>query len=162
MIHMIAAVARDGGIGKDNGLLCHISADLKRFKALTMGYTIVMGRKTFESLPGLLPGRSHVVVTRQAAYGEAHDGIQVCHSVDEVCRLMADGEEYFIIGGAAMYEAFMDKADSLYLTEIDGVFPADTFFPEFDRSQWQICEREEHTAEEGKGHAFAFVHYVRK
>lgn len=162
MIHMIAAVARDGGIGKDNGLLCHIPADLKRFKALTMGHTIVMGRKTFESLPGLLPGRPHVVVTRQAAYGEAHDGIQVCHSVDEVCRLMADGEEYFIIGGAAMYEAFMDKADSLYLTEIDGVFPADTFFPEFDRSQWQICEREEHTAEEGKGHAFAFVHYVRK
>ena len=94
MIHMIAAVARDGGIGKDNGLLCHISADLKRFKALTMGHTIVMGRKTFESLPGLLPGRPHVVVTRQAAYGEAHEGIQVCHSVDEVCRLMADGEEY--------------------------------------------------------------------
>ena len=67
-----------------------------------------------------------------------------------------------IIGGAAMYEAFMDKADSLYLTEIDDVFPADTFFPEFDRSQWRICEREEHTAEEGKGHDFAFVHYVRK
>ena len=131
MIHMIAAVARDGGIGKDNGLLCHIPADLKRFKALTMGHTIVMGRKTFESLPGLLPGRPHVVVTRQAAYEEAH-------------------------------EAFMDKADSLYLTEIDGVFPADTFFPKFDASQWQICEREAHTAEEGKGHAFAFVHYVRK
>ena len=90
MIHMIAAVARDGGIGKGNGLLCHIPADLKRFKALTMGHTIVMGRKTFESLPGLLPGRPHVVVTRQAAYGEAHEGIQVCHSVDEVCRLMGD------------------------------------------------------------------------
>lgn len=76
MIHMIAAVARDGGIGKDNGLLCHIPADLKRFKALTMGHTIVMGRKTFESLPGLLPGRPHVVVTRQAAYGEAHEAFR--------------------------------------------------------------------------------------
>ena len=162
MIHMIAAVARDGGIGKDNGLLCHIPADLKRFKALTMGHTIVMGRKTFESLPGLLPGRPHVVVTRQAAYEEAHESIQVCHSVGEACRLMDGGEDYFIIGGAAMYEAFMDKADSLYLTEIDGVFPADTFFPKFDASQWRICGREEHTAEEGKGHAFAFVHYVRK
>lgn len=162
MIHMIAAVARDGGIGKDNDLLCHISADLKRFKALTMGHAIVMGRKTFESLPGLLPGRQHIVITTQPAYGASHDGIHVCHSMEEAIQLMSDGSDYFIIGGASIYQAFMDKADSLYITEIDDVFPADTFFPAIDGETWQACEREAHTAEEGNGHAFSFVHYVRR
>ncbi len=161
MLHMIAAVAKDGGIGKDNQLLCHISADLKRFKALTMGHAIIMGRKTFESLPGLLPGRQHIVLTSQPEYETKHPGITVYHSVDEVCANLAAGQDYFIIGGASLYTAFMDKADSMYLTEIDASFPADTYFPPIRHEDWHITEREKHAADEHNKYAYEFVRYVK-
>lgn len=127
MLHMIAAVDKARGIGKDNQLLCHLSADLKHFKNLTMGHTIIMGRKTFESLPGLLPGRPHWVLTGQRDYEETHPGITVFHDMDDMVRAVRTGEEYFIIGGASLYTEFMGRADSLYLTEIDAELPADTF-----------------------------------
>ena len=117
MIHLIAAVDRNGGIGKDNDLLCHISADLKRFKSLPMGHTVLMGRKTFESLPGVLPGRPHWVLTHQKDYSVSHDAVTIFHSVEAMQQAMEAGEDYFVIGGASMYEAFLPLADSLYLTE---------------------------------------------
>lgn len=163
MIHLIAAVDRKLGIGKDNDLLCHISADLKRFKALTMGHTILMGRKTFESLPGVLPGRPHWVLTHNEAYHTDSSAVTLFHSPEAMCQAMKDGEDYFIIGGAAMYRAFLPLADSLYLTEIDEVFPdADTFFPEWKSDDWTEIEREVHDRENNNKYEFVFVHYVKK
>ncbi len=161
MIHMIAAVARDGGIGRNNQLLCRISADLKRFKSLTMGHAMIMGRKTFESLPGILPGRTHIILTHQQDYAVGRKDLVVCRSVDEICRLLQKENEYFVIGGASVYEAFMDKADSLYITEIDAVFQADTYFPPIDKKRWLEAERESYAAD-GKSFGFSFVHYVKK
>lgn len=160
-IHLIAAVDAAGGIGRDNRLLCHFPADLKRFKALTMGHTIVMGRKTFESLPGLLPGRRHVVLTRQQEYGQGTD-IVVCHDVPETMRALKDEGDCFIIGGASLYELFISRADVLHITEIAAAFPADTFFPDIDRHTWQEVEREHHDADEKNKYSFDFVTYISK
>ncbi len=162
MLHMIAAVDKARGIGKDNQLLCHLSADLKHFKNLTMGHTIIMGRKTFESLPGLLPGRPHWVLTGQRDYEETHPGITVFHDMDDMVRAVRTGEEYFIIGGASLYTEFMGRADSLYLTEIDAELPADTFFPPLDRTHWQEVARDAHEADERNAYPFSFVRYLRK
>lgn len=161
MLHMIAAVAKDGGIGKDNQLLCHISADLKRFKALTMGHAMIMGRKTFESLPGILPGRKHIILTRQPDYAEQHPEITVYHSIEELCAQLDAHQDYFVIGGASLYTAFMDQADSLYLTEIDASFPADTYFPPVKKENWHVADREEHGADEHNKYAYEFVRYVK-
>ena len=162
MLHMIAAVDKARGIGKDNQLLCHLSADLKHFKNLTMGHTIIMGRKTFESLPGLLPGRPHWVLTGQKDYEETHPGITVFHDMDDMVRAVRTGEEYFIIGGASLYTEFVGRADSLYLTEIDAELPADTFFPLLDRTRWHEVARDAHEADERNAYPFSFVHYLRK
>lgn len=162
MLHMIAAVDRARGIGKDNHLLCHLSADLKHFKNLTMGHTMIMGRKTFESLPGLLPGRPHWVLTGQKGYEDTHRGITVFHDMDDMMEAVRDDEDYFIIGGASLYTECMGWADSLYLTEIDAELPADTFFPELDRTRWQEVERETHGADERNAYPLSFVHYLRK
>ena len=162
MLHMIAAVDKARGIGKDNQLLCHLSADLKHFKNLTMGHTIIMGRKTFESLPGLLPGRPHWVLTGQKDYEETHPGITVFHDMDDMVRAVRTGEEYFIIGGASLYTEFVGRADSLYLTEIDAELPADTFFPLLDRTRCQEVARDAHEADERNAYPFSFVHYLRK
>ncbi|MGN0947803.1 MAG: dihydrofolate reductase [Megasphaera sp.] len=162
MIHLIAAIDQKGGIGKDNDLLCHISADLKRFKSLTMGHTMIMGRKTFESLPGVLPGRPHWVLTHQEDYRADSPAVTVFHSLAEVQQAMQADEDYFVIGGAAMYREFLPLAGSLYLTEIDETFPdADTFFPEWKKEEWQETARESHPADGHNKHPFSFVHYVR-
>ena len=161
MIHLTVAVDAQGGIGKDNHLLCHLSADLKRFKKLTMGHPIIMGRKTFESLPGVLPGRPHIVVTGQDDYHVDSDHVTICHSIAEVMRKMDTNQDYFVVGGASLYAAFLPKADSLYVTEIDETFPADTFFPLFDKSNWHVVEAEHHIKGEQNPYAFTFVHYVR-
>ncbi|KMO86287.1 diacylglycerol kinase [Megasphaera cerevisiae DSM 20462] len=162
MIHMIAAVDQAGGIGRNNHLLCHLSADLKHFKKLTMGHAIIMGRKTFESLPGILPGRRHIILTHQEGYCEGREGISVYHSIDSLYSCLDEDQEYFVIGGASLYTAFIDKADTLYLTEIAATFPADTFFPMVDKTQWYAMSCEAHEADEKNPHDFTFYHYVRK
>lgn len=163
MIHLIAAVDRNGGIGKENDLLCHISADLKRFKSLTMGRTMIMGRKTFESLPGVLPGRPHWVLTHQPGYAVSHEAVTVFHSVEAMEQAMETGQDYFVIGGPSMYEAFLPLADSLYLTEIDAAFDgADTFFPAWQKEEWEERSREFHGSKGQEKYPFSFVHYVRR
>ncbi|MCH4166965.1 MAG: dihydrofolate reductase [Megasphaera sp.] len=160
MIHIIAAVDAAGGIGKDNDLLCHLPADLKRFKSLTMGHPIVMGRKTFESLPGILPGRQHVVLTRQRSYEHGKD-VVICHDIDEVIQKMKGYSDYFVIGGASLYELFLPKADMLHLTEIKATFPADTFFPKLEPGQWKEMKREHHLRDEKNKISFDFVTYIQ-
>ena len=142
---LIAAMAANRVIGRDNRLPWHLPADLKRFKRLTMGHTLIMGRKTFESIGRPLPGRSTVVVTRQAGY--APPGVRVAHSVREALDL-SEGEEAFVAGGAEIFQETLPVADRLYLTLIEKEFEGDTFFPDFDPSEWRLVEEERHEPHE--------------
>lgn len=139
-LSIIAARAANGVIGKDNRLIWHLSDDLKRFKALTMGHPIIMGRKTFESLPKVLPGRVHYVLTGNRDY-KAPEGVLLFHTVKDLLSALPEGES-FVIGGEHMYREMMPHADTLYITEIRKPYEGDAFFPEFDGKDWQMIEKE--------------------
>ncbi|MBI5110338.1 MAG: dihydrofolate reductase [Rhodocyclales bacterium] len=159
ILTLIAAVAKNGVIGKDNRLPWHLPADLRHFKALTTGHAVIMGRKTWESLPEKfrpLPGRQNIVVTRSAAYAAA--GATVAGSLPDAVAAAA-GEEAFVIGGAELYQVALPLADRLQLTEIDAEFDGDTWFPARDPRQWREAVREAHRDETGPG--YAFVRYER-
>ena len=161
-ISIIAAVAENRAIGKENNLLCHLPADLKRFKNLTTGHTVIMGRRTFESLPnGALPNRDNIVITTT---GKEQAGIQICRSIPEALACIKEEEtEIFIIGGATVYQTFLPLADKLYLTHIHHTFAdADTFFPEIRSEEWKIAQTEEHLPDEQHPYAYTFTDYIRK
>ena len=156
---LIAAVARNGVIGRDNRLPWHLPADLKHFKALTTGHAVIMGRKTWESLPEKfrpLPGRQNIVVTRKAGYAAA--GANVVTSLADAVAA-AGGSEAFVIGGADLYVAALPLADRLQLTEIDADYDGDTWFPPRDPRQWRETVRDAQRDEAGTG--YAFVTYER-
>ena len=159
MISIIAAVAANRAIGKDNKLLYWLPDDLKRFKALTTGHTIIMGRRTFESLPkGALPNRRNIVLSRSTA---EFAGCDTYPSLEEALASVKEGEDVYIIGGASVYEQAMKVADRLCLTEIDDTpEAADAFFPPYDG--WQLESREWHEPDERHAHRFAFADYKRK
>jgi len=146
-LSIIAAVARNRVIGINNTLPWHLPEDLKRFRALTMGHHIIMGRKTYESLGRLLPGRTTVIVSRSKDYAVL--GALVADSLDAALTLCGDDTEVFVIGGAELYLAAIQRADRLYLTEIDRDFDGDTFFPDVDRANWHETARESHTSDAG-------------
>lgn len=151
---MIVARATNGVIGRNGTLPWRISADLKRFKALTMGSAMIMGRRTFDSLPGVLPGRRHIVLTRDR--GWSADGVEVAHSVDEAIRL-AGTEPVSVIGGAEIFELFLPIADAFELTEVLGDIEGDTVMPDpRSQGQWREIVREEHRAE-GDTPGFRFI-----
>lgn len=160
MISLIVAVAANNAIGKQQELLCYLPNDLKRFKAITLGHTIVMGRRTYESLPkGALPGRTNVVVTGNV--DASWDNVTVVHSIEDAL-VHDEGKELFIIGGATLYKQTLERAHRLYITYIHHSFDdADTFFPEIDYSEWREIEREEHTADERHPYDYSFVTYER-
>lgn len=162
IISIIAAVANDQAIGKGQQLLCHLPADLKHFKSLTTGHAIIMGRKTFESLPkGALPHRTNIVLTTQNHV--QYDGCLIAKSVEEAFQLAKDDDEIFIIGGATLYEQTIDKADRLYITRIYETFPdADVFFPTIDPNQWSMTTEERHETTEGHPYAFTFQTFERR
>lgn len=162
MIGMIAAVAKGGGIGKDNQLLCHLSEDLKHFKALTMGKPMVMGRKTFESLPGILPGRPHWVLTREAELTGSREAVRIFHSSEEVLAALQKAGGGMIIGGAEIYRLFLGQADTLFITHIEECFEADAWFPEISPDTWEIVEEKQGTVDEKNPYAHRFVTYKRK
>ena len=156
-ITLIAAIARNGVIGRDGGLPWHLPADLKRFKEVTRGHQVVMGRRTFESLPGPLPKRRNIVVTRQADYQA--EGIEVAHSLDEAIAMAeahaeSPDEVLFVLGGAVLYEAALPIADRLDLTMVDAEVDGDTRFPAFDESAWRETQSIEHPAD--AHHAMGF------
>ena len=157
-ISIIVAVAKNGVIGQNNTLPWHLPEDLKRFRALTTGHHIIMGRKTYESLGRLLPGRTTVIVTRNQDY--QLEGAMVAHSLEAAITLCQNDNEAFLIGGAELYQAGIKLANKLYLTEIDLDIAGDAFFPEFDLSEWQEISREAHTSVQGFG--FSYITYVRK
>lgn len=135
MLTCIAAIGKNRELGKDNQLIWHLPQDLKFFRTMTKGHTIVMGRKTFESLPGLLPGRHHIVITRSNPV--LPEEVEVFSSIDAFLKeYQYRDEEIFVIGGAAIYAQLLPYCERLLLTEIDASFDADVFFPEFDKSQY--------------------------
>lgn len=140
-ISIIVAIAENRAIGKDNKLLWHLSDDLKRFKKLTTGHTLIMGRNTFLSLPnGALPNRRHVVISDIP--GEKFEGCEMAGSIAEAVDLAGTEEECFVIGGGMVYTQFLPLAGKLYLTRVHHSFEADTFFPEIDFSQWRVVHSE--------------------
>lgn len=154
VLTLIAAVARNGVIGIENRLPWRLPADLKHFKTLTLGHTVIMGRKTWESLPARfrpLPGRRNIVVSRNAGYSAS--GATVVLSLPEAIG-EADSGEAFVIGGAELYAAALPLADRLQLTEIDATFEGDTYFPAIDPLQWHETMRETHHDEDGFDYAF--------
>lgn len=159
MISIIAAVARNRAIGFQNKLIYWLPNDLKRFKALTTGHTIIMGRNTFLSLPkGALPNRRNIVLSRSVSQ---FPGCDVYPSLEEALKNCAKDEDVYIIGGASVYEQALPIADRLCLTEIDDTpHQADTFFPPYDKG-WQEVSREEHDTDERHDQHYAFVDYVR-
>ncbi len=160
-ISIIVAIAKMNAIGQNNDLLTYISNDLKRFKALTTGHTIIMGRKTFDSLPkGALPNRRNIVMSRNTDL--RIEGAEVVNSVEDALKLCENEEEIFIIGGATIYEAFLPITDKLYLTQIDQFFnDADTFFPEINITEWKETFRNEITDDDQNDFNYAFVNLER-
>lgn len=157
-VFLVVAVAANGVIGRGGTLPWHLPADLRHFKALTTGKPMVMGRKTFESLPGLLPGRRHIVLTRDTGWAE--EGAEVAHSPEEAIAL-ANAPHIAVIGGAEIYRQFLPLADRIEWTEVAAEPQGDTSFPAFDRSEWAEAARQEHPAE-GRIPGFAFVTLLRK
>jgi dihydrofolate reductase len=160
MISIIVAVSDDWGIGKDNELLWHIPEDLKRFKKLTLGNAVIMGKKTWESLPRKpLPGRKNIVLTDVPH--ECIDSSITAYSVEDALSKCDKDEEIFVIGGGSVYRQFMLLADRLYITHVHKKAPADVYFPEIDRRMWKVVEKEEFKADLSNGISYTYIIYER-
>jgi len=161
MISIIVAVSDDWGIGKDNELLWHISEDLKRFKDLTSGKTVIMGKKTWESLPRRpLPGRKNIVLTDVP--NECIDCSVTAYSIEDALSKCEKDEEIFIMGGGSIYRQFMPIADRLYITHVHKKAPADIYFPVIDPEVWDIAEKEEFKGTENQNIPYTYIIYKRR
>jgi dihydrofolate reductase len=159
-LSMIAALSTNNVIGRNNQVPWHLSTDLKRFKSLTMGHHLIMGRKTYESVGRPLPGRINVVITRQTEY--AAEDVIVVHSLEEAVRIAAKAgdQEAFIAGGAEIYAQAMHRADRMYLTRVHAEVEGDTWFPDFDDvSEWRLTDSEHFDADEKNDFPFSFLTY---
>lgn len=155
-LSLIWAMGRNRVIGVDNRLPWRLPADLKRFRALTTGHTILMGRKTYESFPRPLPDRRHIIITTDRNY-RAASGCIVVHDLEAALAAAGSDDEVFVIGGASLYAQTLPNADRLYLTLIDAEFEGDTRFPDFDERDWQEVGREDHAPDEQNPYAYSFV-----
>jgi dihydrofolate reductase len=152
---LVAAMDRDRGIGRDGGLPWHLPDDLKRFKALSLGKPIVMGRRTFDSIGRPLPGRTNIVVSRQA--GLALEGVLVVQSLDAALAAAGSVPEIVVIGGAEIFRQVLPRTDTIHLTRVHAHVAGDVFFPELDAEQWREANVEHHAADERHQYAFSFV-----
>ncbi len=164
MLSIIVAIsAYNNAIGKDNSLLWHISEDLKRFKEITSGHKILMGRKTFESLPGILPNREHIILTRDKHFNVDSDKVTIINNIEDAIKYYKDSnEEIFIIGGGEIYKEFLPFANKLYLTKVYKDFDADTFFPQINLDEWKVIHTSETKIDEKSGLNFEFIDLLRK
>ncbi len=158
-VSVIAAVSENGVIGRDNAIPWHLPADLKRFKRLTTGHPLIMGRKTLESIGRPLPDRTSIVLTRDDGYRP--DGVLVARDLDEALALAAGADEVFVIGGEAVYATALARADRLYLTKVHAEIAGDAHFPPVDLSQWALVEEQRHEPDERHRYAFTFRMYER-
>ncbi len=156
-LSLIVAIAKNRVIGVNNTLPWHLPEDLKRFRALTTGHHIIMGRKTYDSLGRLLPGRTTVIVTRNQDYKV--EGAIVVHSLEAAIAACGDDNEAFLIGGAELYKDGLKLGNKLYVTEIDAEYEGDAFFPEFEMNEWESGQRESHQAENNL--RFSYITYQR-
>lgn len=162
MLSIIVAVAKNNVIGKDNKLIWHLPEDLKRFKKLTIGHTIIMGRKTFESLGRVLPNRKHIVLCNDAELDIEDENVEVINDVSLLDKYINSEEENFIIGGATIYKLLMPYANKMYITQINEEFEGDVYFPQIDEKEWNIVETEKGLKNEQNPFEYEYVTYVRK
>lgn len=161
MLSLIVAVSRNNVIGKDNGLIWHLPDDLKRFKKLTTGKTIIMGRKTFDSLGRVLPNRKHVVITRSGIDVD-NENIEVVKDVLDIQKYIDDDKENFLIGGATMYSLLINNVSKMYITRINKDFIGDAYFPKFNEKEWEIVEKIKGPQDENNNFDYDYITYVRK
>ncbi len=162
MLSIIVAKAQNNIIGKDNKLLWHIPEDLKRFKDITTGHTIIMGRKTFESLGRVLPNRKHIVFTQNSDFKVNDENVKIVHSMLEIQEYIENKEENFVIGGAMIYNLLMPYVNKMYITEIHKDFEGDTVFPKINLDIWKEVSREKGEDIEQNDLEYDFVVYERK
>jgi dihydrofolate reductase len=161
MITIIVATDLNNGIGYNNGLLAHLPGDLKRFRKITMGHSLIMGKKTWESLPNKpLAGRKNIVLTDNEL--DCFDCAETARSVEEALDLCEPGKEIFIIGGGSVYRQFMPLADRLMVTHIHAEFTADTFFPQISSDEWYISENEDFLSDDPSRLSFSCTTYLRR
>ena len=162
MITIIAAIAKNNALGKDNDLIWHLPADLKRFKKITSGHHILMGRNTFESIGKPLPNRTTIIITRNKNYFK--DGCLIAHSIEDALDLVENDENIFIIGGAQIYKETIAKGlvDQLDITQVHQEFEADAFFPEIDLNIWEEVKREDYKADEKNKYDYSFISFRKK
>jgi dihydrofolate reductase len=159
IVTLVVAVADSGVIGRDNALPWHLPEDLRRFKRLTLGKPIVMGRKTFESIGRPLPGRQNIVLTRDANY--QREGVTVVHDVDAALSAAADAPEVMVIGGSDLFRLFLPRAGRIHLTRVHGNIAGDVRWPALDAHEWEVVERERYEADESHAYAMTFEMWQR-
>lgn len=160
MITIIAAAAENNALGKDGELIWHLPDDFKRFKQLTTGHHIIMGRKTYESFPEPLPNRKHIIITRQENYKA--DGAHIVNNLDDALKFSEDQKQVFIIGGGEIYKMALDRATHIELTRVHETFDADAYFPEISDTSWKSVEKIFHPSDKKHKHSFSYLSYVRK
>ena len=162
MLSIIVAKAKNNTIGKDNKILWKLPDDLKRFKEKTSGHTIIMGRKTFESLGGILPDRKHIILSRNPDFNIDSDCVKVVHSLFELQEYMDDEEEHFVIGGTIIYNLLMPYCKKMYVTQLDKDFEGDTIFPKINEEEWKELSKEKGPEDGINDFDYEYVTYVRK
>lgn len=162
MLSIIVAMANNGVIGKDNQLIWHLPEDLKRFKQLTTGKTIIMGRKTFDSLGRVLPNRKHIVLTNNKNLKIDHEQVEVEYDIDNLKKYIDDKEEHFVIGGAKIYELLLPYVKKMYITHIYEDFVGDAFFPNIEKAEWNMVEKETGKKDEKNPYDYEYITYERK
>lgn len=160
MLSIIVAKAKNNVIGKDNKLIWNIPDDLKRFKSLTTGHTIIMGRKTFESLGRVLPNRFHIILSTDKNYKVDNENVKVINDISELDNYIIDKNEHFVIGGAMIYKLLMPKCSRLYITQIEKEFGGDTFFPEINENEWKIVN-EEIGPKDDNDFEYKYIDYIK-
>ncbi len=162
MLSIIVAKAKNNIIGKDNSVPWKLPDDLKRFKEKTIGHTIIMGRKTFESLGGILPDRKHIILSRNPDFNIDSDYVKVVHSFLELQEYMDDDEEHFVIGGAIIYNLLMPYCKKMYVTQLDKNFEGDSIFPRINESEWEEVSREKGPDDGINEFDYEYITYIKK
>ena len=162
MLSIIVAIAKNNAIGKDNKLLWHLPEDLKRFKRLTTGHNIIMGRKTFESLGRVLPNRHHIILCNDAKLNVQDENVEILDDISKLDKYINSEEENFVIGGATMYKLLMPYSNKMYITEIDKDFDGDVYFPKINKDEWKATEREQGPEDNENDFEYEYVTYERK
>ena len=162
MLSIIVAISENNVIGKDNKLLWNLPEDMKRFKELTTGHNIIMGRKTFESLGRILENRMHIILTRDLGYNIDSEYVKVVHNIEDLEDYINDEEENFVIGGAIVYNQLIKKAQKIYLTKINQKFEGDAYFPKINEEEWEKVEKTQGIKNDENPYDYEFITYIRK